>query len=73
MSSLNPKIGLFPCYSEKGVKESCPKSLNTFIFNFRLSGKMSSVLFRVILTIEIPVGIREQSLVTVKTFVCINY
>ena len=73
MSLLNLEIGLFPCYSEKGVKESCPKSLNTFIFNFRLNGKTSSVLFRVILTNEIPVGIREQNLVSVKTFVCINY
>lgn len=40
------------------------------MFSFRVSGKLFSMLLRVILTMEVAMGIKEQSLVIVKTFVC---
>lgn len=75
MNSLNPEIGLFSCY-ENLWKDNLKiflkiaKSLNTFMFSLRVSGKLFSMLLRAIITMEVAMGIREQSPVIVKTFVC---
>ena len=79
MSSVNPETGLFPCHKWESVKESLgiifckvTKSLNTFVFSFRVNRKMSSTSLRVILRMQVPMGISQRSLVSVKPFVCIT-